>query len=80
MLSNILDSHPGEVQLFVSSFNGRLVGGKIMILLVATNAPYSVLMGNFMTADFQFLSLARMGKLFPWGFLPIDGRLVGAKL
>ena len=34
-------------------------------------------MGDFMTADFQFLSSARMGKLSPWGFLPIDGRLVG---
>ena len=51
-----------------------------MILLVATNAPYTVLVGDFMTADFQFLSSARMGKLSPWGFLPINGRLVGAKL
>ena len=49
-------------------------------IFFATNAPYSVLMGDFLTADFQFLSSARMGKLPPWDFLPIDGRLVGEKL
>ena len=48
----------------------------IFYILFATNAPYLVLMGDFLTTDFQFLSSARMGKLPPWGFLPINGRLV----
>ena len=52
----------------------------LFYIFFAVNASYSVLMGDFLTADFQFLSLARMGKLPPWGFLPINGRLVGAKL
>ena len=29
-------------------------------------------MDDFVTTDFQFLFSARMGKLPPWGFLPIE--------
>ena len=54
--------------------------GHFFYIFFATNAPYSVLMGDFLTTDIQFLSSARMGKLTPWGFLPINGRLVGPKL
>ena len=54
--------------------------GHFFYIFFAANAPYSVLMGDFLTTDFQFLSSARMGKLPLWGFLPINRRLVGAKL
>ena len=39
--------------------------GHFFHIFFATNAPYSVLMGDFLTADFHFLSSARMGKLPP---------------
>ena len=52
----------------------------LFYIFFAANAPYSVFMGDFLTADVQFLSSARINKLHPWAFLPIDGRLVGTKL
>ena len=59
----ILGSDISIFEFYYSSIYHRYIGHVLHFL--AVNAPYSVLMGDLLNADFQFLSLARVGTLPP---------------